>query len=286
MALNLFQHLPSTKAATGRSTTLDAKPWRAPAKKSGRVQRADDPNLWLQTLVSTVGGRDLRDVVGFFAEGLPRIIGVDDLTENNFTAFLSGFAAAMTELGLTDGATPSLAVRKHRSAMEGDLPPMPSPMGVTVRTRQDVPRAVWKFDEFAAMASNSTALSDAVAAGNGDGIPPGLSEVLSALFGALRASVLVNDANAIRRVGEDFGALAAALFEATQAPPTQRASEPGFTSRRLKKIGPGHWVQPGHVPVRKAGNEIKSVKVGDEMVPVDQVEFRDGQPRRRNRKRA
>ena len=67
-------------------------------------RRADDPSVWLQGFVSQIAGRPLQEVVGFFAEGLPKIIGAD-LSDNQFNSFLAGFQAAITSLGLTGSTT-------------------------------------------------------------------------------------------------------------------------------------------------------------------------------------
>ena len=213
--IDLYRHFPRIRHRSnaaqvpvdkGRSTVLD----RVPGTKY--VRRGDvgpdNPSRFLQILVESISGKPLSS---FFpvAEGIPKIIGVDGLANPaGFQSFLEGFHAAMQIFTLPNQPT----VRQ-----DDDTRRFLTAKSLGVRdagnVRKATPRPVLKFDEFMAqMPPNPTTLQAALDAG-ADGIPIGFAESLSAFIGAMRSSVLANDAGALRNLGEDFGALLAALHE-------------------------------------------------------------------------
>ena len=153
MSIDLYSTFSSlTRANAKRSdrlTTLDAPVTRKAAKPT-RARRADreNPARFLQHLVE---GRPLSAIFAT-APGLAKLVGLDDLTQNQFQEFLRGFAAGLTTLGFTGGEPRQRQAKRHYGAVGGDRLPLPGAGGmVRRRTRMDQPRAVRRFDEFAAM---------------------------------------------------------------------------------------------------------------------------------------
>ena len=223
VSVDLFSRWPSIRRRSNaptvavdpaRSTTLDGVLGQQKARKAdlGRM------GLLLSQLVEVIEGRDLASIFGFNTTPSPsygRLVGLN-LSGNQFNSFLDGFVAAVTELGLTGPVPAARAGRYESSADDRCRASLPSAMGVAVRIRKDTPRSVARFDEFAAFTANEPSLAAAIDAGMGDGLPPGLVDVTSALLGSIAAAVRVNDTDAIRRIGTDFGALASALHQATR----------------------------------------------------------------------
>lgn len=255
------RHPSAARAATdpNRSQTLDA-----PIGEGRRRQKADTGRIakLLSGLVRVIEGRDLGQIVPMVS-GLPEIVGIGG-RNTEFSSFLDGFIAAVGELGLV-GPVP-----RARADDENGRILAARGLGVSAHTSvpKGTPRSVRRFDEFAAMFSDSPRLADAIAAGNADGLPIGVTELVSAMLGALRAAALMNDTDAMRQVGIDFGALAAALAEVAGVGATTAERAVGATRR---------------VRVQKATNKIVGVQVGDEIIPIERaiIDPRTGRVRRR-----
>lgn len=263
VSIDLNTHLPT---ANPRSKGFQDSPTMRAARhhdifellpRRHKSRKVDNPSVWLQTIVDNIAGVPLRNLTEFFAEGLPKIIGAD-LSQNNFDSFIAGFQAGLTSLGLT-GSVPTArqddtGIRLRASAL-----------GVSRHTRveRSVPRAVRRFDELSAqIPPDLPTLQSALDAGASDGLPIGFGESLSALIGAVRAAVLSNDSAALRVVGEDFGALLAALHEVVNGDQASQRSAKGT----------------GHVRVRRATDnrlEVKAVEVDGRFVSTRDVEIDD-----------
>lgn len=246
--------------AKGRSTTLD----RVPGTES--VRRADtgpdSPARFLQVLVESISGLGLAS---FFpvAEGLPKIIGVDGLANpSNFQSFLEGFHQAMQFFTLPNQPTVRADDDTHRRLRAGAL-------GVrdAGAVRRATPRPIRRFDDFLAMMPPTPAtLQAALEAGASDGLPLGFGEALSAFIGATRAAVFANDVGALLNLGQDFGALLAALHQVVNG--GGEGAERAVAST-MRKVGRNHYLASGHesIRVRKRAH-VKAVEVDGEDVPI------------------
>ena len=110
------------KANTRRSTTLDRAPGAQPRRKAD--VGPDSPARFLQVLVESISGLGLAS---FFpvAQGLPRIIGVDGLTNpDGFQSFLEGFFRQRLKaiIGYRKYVFPLIAV--SHCPKEKSLPPV------------------------------------------------------------------------------------------------------------------------------------------------------------------
>lgn len=125
-----------------RSTTLDSSLTVPPPRHRARK---DNPQVFLQALIEAIAGRTVKDV-GFFAEGPPRIIGVDDLANNAFDDFLGPLQAALGELGLVGPVPRAREDDSTRVQLRARA------LGVRPQTKiaKATPRTVRRFDEFVA----------------------------------------------------------------------------------------------------------------------------------------
>ena len=207
-----------------RATTLDADARARPRRKAD--VGPDSPSRFLQILVESISGKPLSS---FFpvAAGIPKIIGVDGLINPaGFDSFLEAFHAAMLFFNLPNQP----AVRQDDDTRRRLRA---SALGVrdVGKVRRAIPRPIRKFDDFLAMMPPDPAtLAAALAAGTSDGLPIGFSEALSAFIGATRAAVFANDTGALHNLGEDFGALLAALHQVVNG---------GETSERALRVRGG-----------------------------------------------
>ena len=262
VSLSLLRHFPTirTRANTPaapvprtlgldkrdmkRATTLDAGPRKRRRKAD---VGPDNPARFLQILVESISGKLLSS---FFpvAEGVPKIIGVDGLTNPaGFQSFLEGFHQAMQFFTLPNQPAVRADDDTHRRLRA-------SALGVrdAGSVRKATPRPLRKFDEFMAqMPSNPATLAAALAAGAGDGIPIGFGESLSAFIGAMRAAVLANDVGALHNLGQDFGALLGALHEVVNGGETSERATRGGRFAKGRTAG-----KKGMVLVRKSTGKL------------------------------
>ena len=267
--IDLYRHFPRIRHRSnaaqvpvdkGRSTVLD----RVPGTKY--VRRGDvgpdNPSRFLQILVESISGKPLSS---FFpvAEGIPKIIGVDGLANPaGFQSFLEGFHAAMLFFNLPNQP----AVRQ-----DDDTRRLLTAKSLGVRdagaVRKATPRPKLRFDDFmASMPASPSTLAAALEAGAGDGIPIGFGESLSAFIGAMRAAVLANDVAALHNLGEDFGALLAALHQVVNGGEGTERSTRGGRVVRDHTTGFN-----GPVLVRKAPRTARARVTAVEMDGVEYV---------------
>ncbi len=192
-----------------------------------------------------------------------------NLADNQFADVMQGFLTTIQELGLVVNppsiTSPAASVSANRADTRRRL--FAGGLGITnAEVRPSTPRSTFKCDEFMAFVVGEPDLQAALDAGVSDGIPLGLMEATSALLGALVAASRVGDTAAMRRIGEDFGALSAALHEATTGATAQRAT--GYVTRR-KNNGPH--------------GRVTHVRVGGEDVPTKDITTKGGVVRRRTR---
>ena len=143
------------------------------------------------------------------------------------------------------------------------------------------PRARRKFDEFSAALSDGRTLAAVLGDGN-DGLPPGAMEVFTAAFTAIRNALIAGDAAAVHQAGQDMAAMIVALHQAVNL--GSQTAERAAPHRKMQRVGKNHYVAEGHVPVRKALAQIGDVIIDGQRVPVDQVEFKNGRPERKQRR--
>ncbi len=194
-------------------------------EKRNRAGNVDPENgaRWVDALVSFIEGRSLAEILGFWADGIPSVVGANGARENLFSTFLAGFAQSMPAPGIVtagpsgvvkgDGLTQSNCGARRR---------------VVQRDALDSPMRRLKFEDIEAFFSISESLQGALADGARDGLPIGFSEAIVALVAATRNSVLANDLAAVKQAGKDFGALVAALAKLSASPDNsdvQRAAE-------------------------------------------------------------
>ncbi len=244
----------------------------------------EKPGKWIEALVQFVEGRTLAEVLGFWAPGVPPMVGASG--ESSFLSFLEGFRQVVPALGVVTGQGPHGAVRSEK--------PFQDMCGARRKTKTrpayDSPFRVLKFDEFESFFSDSITLHGALQAGSADGLPPGFQEALTALMAATRNAVLSGDMAAVRKVGADFGSLVASLNEIIQdgAADVQRNAARRGNALRIKALTDKthttrRLTRPGskHVRTQKRAH-VKFVRDEDtgRMIPMDDATVAtNGRPR-------
>ncbi len=73
----------------------------------------EKPTRWVEALTLFIEGKALADVLGFWAEGVPPMVGASG-GESAFLSFLEGFRQTVPALGVVTGQGPFGAVRSER----------------------------------------------------------------------------------------------------------------------------------------------------------------------------
>ncbi len=129
----------------------------------------EDPSRWEQALTLFLDGRSLAQVLGFWAEGIPGVIGASG-RESAFVSFLEGFRQQIPPLGVVTGSGPLGVVR-------ADEVPLQSMCGARMKSRRraayDSPLRTLKFDDVSAFFTDAITLQGALQDGKRDGLQPG-----------------------------------------------------------------------------------------------------------------
>lgn len=153
-------------ARGARLTTLDPI---FPRRRHKADVSPEDPSRWEQTLVQFIEGRSLAQVLGFWAEGIPGVIGASG-RESLFLSFLEGFRQSIPPLGIVTGSGPLGVVRS-------DQRPLQDNCGSTRKTVQrpayDGPFRALRFNDLEAFFTDSITLQGALQDGKRDGLQPG-----------------------------------------------------------------------------------------------------------------
>ncbi len=215
----------------------------------------------VSAIVEMVDGRPPAAVIPMVANLLSDRLGISATGD-----FQDAISTALYTLVGPDGRTvnpPQVGRQPHQRSLTAGALGVSS--GTTIH--QATPRARRKFDEFSAALSDGRTLAAVLGDGD-DGLPPGAMEVFTAAFTAIKNALIAGDAAAVQQAGADMAAMLVALHQVVNL-----GSE---TAERAQRR---------HVVTRRSLPKIGDVVINGERVPVTEVEFRDGRPVRKQRRR-